>query len=106
MRSQNVPAWSGTFEEHLRWNIAANSGGKTMRDVGQLVRTARAGIENLAPADLARELASRDVLLVDVREPGETSAGVIEGAVVVPRGMLEFRADPSTSYYLKGFDRE
>jgi rhodanese-related sulfurtransferase len=34
-------------------------------------------------------------LIVDVREPGEFAQGYIEGAINVPRGVLEFRADPS-----------
>jgi rhodanese-related sulfurtransferase len=36
-------------------------------------------------------------VLVDVREPGERDeAGIIAGAVHVPRGVLEFCADPAS----------
>ena len=35
-------------------------------------------------------------LVIDVREPNEWSAGHIPGAVNVPRGMLELRADPDS----------
>ncbi len=36
-------------------------------------------------------------MLVDVREPGEREeAGIIAGAVHVPRGVLEFCADPAS----------
>ncbi|HEV7468168.1 MAG TPA: rhodanese-like domain-containing protein [Pseudonocardia sp.] len=75
-----------------------------MTGVKEMVIAAGAGIENLAPADVAVELDRPGVLLVDVREPGETARGVIPGAVLVPRGMLEFRADSATSSHLDGFD--
>lgn len=61
-----------------------------MSRVRQLVTAARAGIENLSPDDLAAELAGGGVLLVDVREAPEAAGGSVEGAVVVPRGLLEF----------------
>ena len=49
-------------------------------------------------AAVAAELSSvGDVLLVDVREPGERADhGVIAEAVHIPRGMLEFCADPAS----------
>ena len=75
-----------------------------MTPLSFMVAAAKATIENLTPADVAGELARTDVLLVDVREPGETDNGVIPGAVLVPRGMLEFRADPGSSYYIEGFE--
>ncbi len=71
----------------------------------EMVAAAKAGIENLTPAEVAEELDSGDVLLVDLREPEETDRGVIPGAVRSPRGMLEFNADPATPFYLDGFDR-
>ena len=61
-----------------------------MSRVDELVTSARAGVENLTPADLARELARGQVVLVDVREEAELDAGTLPGAVHVPRGRLEF----------------
>lgn len=75
-----------------------------MPGVKEMVTAAKAGIENLAPADVAAELERADALLVDVREPGETAHGVIPGAVLVPRGMLEFHADRASPAHLDGFD--
>ncbi len=75
-----------------------------METVKDMVAAAKAGIENLTPADVADELARGDVLLVDLREPTETVDGVIPGAVLAPRGMLEFHADRSTPYHMDGFD--
>ncbi|MEI7547100.1 MAG: rhodanese-like domain-containing protein [Actinomycetota bacterium] len=57
------------------------------------VHLARAVAENLRPADLAAELADsadEGLLLIDVRERDEAAAGVIDGAVVIPRGTIEF----------------
>lgn len=74
-----------------------------MASVRGMVAAAKAGIENLTPAEVAVELDGGGVLLVDVREPGEIAGGVIPGAVLAPRGMLEFHADPATPYHLEGF---
>ncbi len=77
-----------------------------MMTVSDLIATARAGIENLSPGEVADEISRGGVLLVDVREPAETAQGVIPGAVMAPRGMLEFHADPATPYHLDDFDRQ
>ena len=37
-------------------------------------------------------------LVLDVREPAEWEKGHIPGAVLTPRGMLEWYADPTTPY--------
>ena len=71
----------------------------------ELVAAAKAGIENLSPADVAAEV-ERGAVLVDVREPTETINGVIAGAVLAPRGMLEFHADASTPYHLEALSPE
>ncbi len=75
-----------------------------MASVKDMVAAAKAGIENLTPGEVADELAKGDVLLVDLREPAEVAEGVIPSAVLAPRGMLEFHADPSTPYHLEGFE--
>jgi rhodanese-related sulfurtransferase len=75
-----------------------------MTTVKTMVAAAKMLLENLPPEDVAGELERGDVLLVDVREPGETAKGVIPGAVLAPRGMLEFHADPESPYHLDGFD--
>ena len=75
-----------------------------MPPLKSMVAAAKAAIENLRPADLAGELERPDVLLVDVREPDETGNGMIPGAVLVPRGMLEFRADHGSAHHMEGFE--
>jgi rhodanese-related sulfurtransferase len=65
----------------------------------QRVRDAKARVENLSVADTAREVEA-GALLVDLRESEEREAhGVIAGAVHMPRGMLEFYADPTVPYH-------
>lgn len=70
-----------------------------------LVADAKARIENLTPAQVQFELASGDVVLIDIREADErTASGTIAGALHAPRGMLEFYADPTGPYYRPEFD--
>ena len=60
------------------------------------VNAARGCIEEVSVRDLGRMMSERDdLMLVDVREPSEHEQGHIEGAVLVPRGILEAAADPS-----------
>lgn len=71
----------------------------------QLVAEAREQIENLGPEQLREELQRDDVVLVDLREQSERdAAGAIPGAVHVPRGLLEFAADPSLPSYRPELD--
>ena len=66
---------------------------------------ARREVENVSVVQVKSELeAGQDVLLVDVREIQERiDSGAIPGSVHVPRGMLEFWADPASEYYRDWF---
>ena len=57
-------------------------------------------MDNLQVDDLKREMAENaDALLLDLRELQEViDKGTIPGAKHVPRGMLEFWADPASPY--------
>jgi rhodanese-related sulfurtransferase len=62
----------------------------------ELVTNAKSTIENLSTQQLAEELKLHEVVLIDLREQDERVVhGAIPGAVHVPRGMLEFCADPA-----------
>ena len=77
----------------------------TPRTAAAMVGEAKQRIENLTVDQVAAELAEGDTVLVDVREPDErVQHGVIPGAVHVPRGMLEFYADPSSPYHRPELD--
>lgn len=72
-----------------------------IRSIFTAVEHAKTQIQNLSVEDLDAELsAAGDLLLVDIRELQErVDLGTIPGAVHVPRGMLEFWADPVSPYY-------
>ena len=75
------------------------------KTAAELVAEARQRIENVPIDQAAREVASGDAILVDLRDPGERAQnGVIPGAVSAPRGMLEFWADPTSNYHRPEFD--
>jgi len=77
-----------------------------MKKAVELVAAAKATVENLDVAGVDRERGA-GALLVDLREPGELAeSGRIAGSVNVPRGMLEFRADPTSPYHQEGFEPE
>ena len=74
------------------------------KSAAELVTEAKARVENLNPDAVESELASGDAVLVDIRDAPELETGRISGSVHVPRGMLEFRADPSSPYHQEGLD--
>ncbi|HEX9969171.1 MAG TPA: rhodanese-like domain-containing protein [Acidimicrobiales bacterium] len=73
------------------------------KSAAELVAEAKQQVENLTPDDVEQELA-QGAVVVDLREAEELAGGRIPGAVHVPRGMLEFRADPSSGYHLEGLE--
>ena len=75
-----------------------------IKTAAQLIQEARARVQNLTVDQVAAELDGGGVTLVDIREPGEVESGAIPGALQAPRGMLEFYADPSSSYHRAEFD--
>jgi rhodanese-related sulfurtransferase len=77
----------------------------TLTTAAHLIAAAKARIENLSPAAVAGEVATGEVLLVDIREAEERAQhGSIPGAIHTARGMLEFAADPTSAYYHPAFD--
>ena len=65
----------------------------------QMVAQARTPISEITIAQAREELDEGQAsLLLDVREPAEWEKGHIPGALLAPRGMLEWYADPTTPY--------
>jgi rhodanese-related sulfurtransferase len=58
--------------------------------VNELVAAARSRIREVSPHECAA-WAPGNVVVIDVREPGEYAEGHLPGAVNLPRGVLEFR---------------
>ncbi len=81
------------------------------KTVLQMWAEANDRIELVSPTDLAEELGSGEVLLLDVGLPAEIERrGTIEGSVPVPRQVVEWWADPDSPYFRPGgvfgdFDR-
>lgn len=72
----------------------------------ELVAEAKARVQNLTVDQVEGEL-SNGAVLVDLREPHEREAiGTIPGAIHVPRGELEFVADPATALHRSEFQED
>ena len=73
------------------------------RKAGEMVAAAKAQVKNLTVDEFSRAI-DEGAVVVDLREAAElASNGTLPGAVNVPRGMLEFTADPATPYYNQSF---
>lgn len=75
------------------------------KTAADLVAEAKGRIENLTPDAVDDELQNGDAVLVDIRDAPELEQnGRIPGAVHIPRGMLEFRADTTSPYHQPPLD--
>lgn len=64
------------------------------KSASDLVAAARARVTTVSATDAHQTHNSGKGIILDVREPGELAAsGTPQGAVHVPRGLLEFKAD-------------
>jgi rhodanese-related sulfurtransferase len=73
------------------------------KTVAELVAEAKAQVENVSPRDAAGEMAAGAAVFLDVREPVEWEHH-IAGCVQVPRGLLEFAADPASPRHKEELD--
>ena len=77
--------------------------GKSVKD---LVAAANEVVPRIS-VDEAKQKIEAGAVVVDVRDAAEVEkTGKVAGAVHIPRGMLEFRADPDTPYYDKNFTKD
>ena len=71
-----------------------------MKTVKEMLSKANAEVALIGPQEAKELLGRTDVLFLDVREPNEIAAsGKVPGALAVPRGLIEFRADPSSAMH-------
>jgi rhodanese-related sulfurtransferase len=76
-------------------------------NVKELLAAANAAVPKLSPTEASEMFRSGDALVVDVRDAPELQqSGKLKGAVHVPRGMLEFRADPESPYHNQAFQKD
>jgi rhodanese-related sulfurtransferase len=73
----------------------------------ELLAAANAAVPKISPNDAAALISGGKVLVVDVRDGLELqNTGKVQGAKHIPRGIIEFRADPESQYYDNAFDRD
>ena len=61
-----------------------------------LLAAAKAVIDEV-DADAAHQMVQAGAILIDVREPDETSSGIVGGSLQIPRGMLELQIEEKVS---------
>ena len=77
-----------------------------MKTVQTMLAEADAAVPRISPEEAKGLVGRSDVLFLDVREPGEVAtSGKVPGALAVPRGLVEFRADPASPLHDAAFDR-
>ncbi len=77
-----------------------------MTSFDEMMHTGTEGIEILDAVACAKLAKSKDVLLVDIRDPRERERdGCIAGAYPMPRGMLEFWMHKDSPYYKSVFGK-
>ena len=69
------------------------------RSAAAMVAEANEQVTRISVDELRSLMSHGVITLLDVRETGEHAAGTIPGAVCVPRGMLEFYADPACPFH-------
>jgi rhodanese-related sulfurtransferase len=74
--------------------------------VKQLVEAANAVVPRVTAAQAKELIATGDAVVVDVREASEVQqSGKVAGAAHIPRGMVEFVADPESPYHDPRFEK-
>jgi rhodanese-related sulfurtransferase len=77
------------------------------RTAKDLVEAANAVVPKITPAEAQEIIGRGNALVVDVRDAPEVEqSGKIAGALHIPRGMLEFRADPESPYHDQHFAKD
>ena len=77
-----------------------------MKTVQAMLAEAEAQVPRISPEEAKALVGRTDVLFLDVREPAEVAtSGKVPGALAIPRGLVEFRADPASALHDKAFVR-
>jgi rhodanese-related sulfurtransferase len=75
-------------------------------NVKEMLEAADAVVPRITP-DQARTMMADGAVVIDVRDGSELEkTGRVKGALHIPRGMLEFRADAATSYHDKNLSKD
>ncbi len=73
----------------------------------EMLAVAHAAVPAITPAEAADLIAKADALVVDIRDGTEVAAsGKVKGALAVPRGSLESRADPDSAAHIAAMRKD
>jgi rhodanese-related sulfurtransferase len=73
----------------------------------EMLAAAHAAVPAITPAEAAALVERTDAMIVDVRDGTEVAAsGKAKGALAVPRGSLESRADPDSQSHNPAFRKD
>ena len=86
---------AGRCRTHLEFQIRGEDKTMEILTTQQLVGIAKVEIVEKDVGTVAQLIQAESPLVVDVREPEEFAQGHLAGAINVPRGVLEFRVDPT-----------
>ncbi|MEN0086949.1 MAG: rhodanese-like domain-containing protein [Pseudomonadota bacterium] len=71
-----------------------------MKTAKDYLEEANAAVSRVEAAEAVSQFGAPNTVFLDVRDSGAIAGtGTIEGAVQVPRGMLEFAADENTDFH-------
>jgi rhodanese-related sulfurtransferase len=71
-----------------------------------MMEAANAAVPRITPAQASEMIGKDNVVIVDVRDAKELEqSGKVAGAVHIPRGLLEFKADPESPVREQKMDR-
>jgi rhodanese-related sulfurtransferase len=74
--------------------------------VKAMMEAANASVPRVTPAQATDMIEKDGAVMLDVRDAMEVAqSGKAAGAVHIPRGLLEFKADPESAAYDKSLDR-
>lgn len=89
------------------WMMSLHTSAQVGKSAADLVKEARAQVENLTPLQVKSEMEKGGVTIIDIRELDELiKDGIIPGSIHAPRGMLEFYADAKMPYYKAVFKKD
>ena len=80
-------------------------GRSTTKTVDELLAQARAALPHRPSPAEALDAQAAGALLVDIRGDDQRRAGLIPGAIVLPRNSLEWRCDPASPWRHPAFTR-
>ncbi|MCC2098793.1 MAG: rhodanese-like domain-containing protein [Hyphomicrobiales bacterium] len=77
---------------------------KTLKD---FLSAATNAVPRISPADTQKMIKDEGAVMIDVRELNEVAnTGKAAGALHISRGMLEFKADPSSPMFEKSLSKD